>query len=206
MAALQMVDLSLCNLEAMPLPVSSAALVRRLDLTETPVVRLPENMLILESIRVTGCRKLASNWLPASSTAQLHTLHAGMSNMRAVPAGAARLRRLSISGWVSVSDGNHNCTTYCKNFLTACTNNTMLSSSLLPSCKWRCACPYLAAMCSLEGAASFRPSPKKGSAVKQVPVQTCRVSAFMTHKTPQHAWSANSAGVRAVSPMPAQPA
>lgn len=99
MAALEEVFLRECeSLEAMPLPVGSAARVRLLDVSSTPIVCLPEGMHALEDVDVSGCRRLADCWLPASSAARLHTLDAADSNMSAVPAGTTELRKLSRPG------------------------------------------------------------------------------------------------------------
>jgi hypothetical protein len=98
MVALEEVSLRRCrNLAATPLPASSAARVRALDLSGTAVERLPEGMFALEDLNVNRCRSLADCWLPASSAASLHTLNAERSNVCAVPAGASELRELSIS-------------------------------------------------------------------------------------------------------------
>jgi hypothetical protein len=103
MAELEELDLDGCSsLEAMPLPVSSDACARQLTAQFTLLARLPEGMRALEFVDVLRCSNLAGGeldgWLPASSAARLHTLHAEHSNLRSVPAGTTVLRDLWMAG------------------------------------------------------------------------------------------------------------
>jgi hypothetical protein len=58
---------------------------------------VPGGMQVLNTLKVQRCQELASDWLPDSSKARLHTLKAASSNVKFVPEGLSALQDLDVS-------------------------------------------------------------------------------------------------------------